>query len=279
MLTPLLSSTGEKNYDCPDTNKILGPSEALNTEEPCTYSTHDPSLLTKHRKKNHGYIPIPHPRAPSKKTGGFEIIIENIPAALVATRNSTSRSSKSKRARKAKAAVPRTKSTRTRVAGNSGKVKDSSDAEDTALEGSLHSTSRQGADECEGAYVVATDPSSACITNPTSVTPNENMASVTHGQSVDLESLHATGSTTPVAPDQGDALFDLATEIDRRTFPAEWPTSASTTGAYDPTTFNPLWYNPSSNSGINTSAMDGFPMYFGRGNSPGPESWDDLWKR
>ncbi|KAG1719783.1 hypothetical protein EDB19DRAFT_626758 [Suillus lakei] len=48
--------TGEQRYNCP---------------HDCDYKTHDPALFTRHRKKNHGYVPLPRGRgAPSAVANG-----------------------------------------------------------------------------------------------------------------------------------------------------------------------------------------------------------------
>jgi hypothetical protein len=293
MLTSLPSSTGEKIHYCPDTSQVLGTSESLNREERCNYSTHDPSLLTRHRKKTHGHIP--HTRAPSKNTGTFEIVFENISSYYAATSSTTtSRARKPKRVRKPKAAAQRAKSTRTRAAG---KVKDPDHAEDTASDSSLPSTSQQGA----GGYNVELSdtivPSPAGLT--ACATPNGDVASEAYAQVraerpyrtssnnntfvasnslTDAQSLHATAynsgsysNTTQVAPYQGDLLFDPASIYDWSRF-YEGSTSlfTRTTGMYNPAT-----YYPSLNPEINTYATGNLGLYFGQDNLSGFEAWDE----
>ncbi|KAG2035113.1 hypothetical protein BDR03DRAFT_983895 [Suillus americanus] len=46
---------GEERYICP--------------HDACDYKTHNPSLLTKHRKKEHGYVPLPRGRGAPSATG------------------------------------------------------------------------------------------------------------------------------------------------------------------------------------------------------------------
>jgi hypothetical protein len=201
MLTSLPSSTGEKIHHCPDAIQVLGPSGSLNREERCKYRTNNCSLLTKYRKIAHGYLP--HLTASSENTGILEsvFVFHDTPSSRPAT---TSRVSKPKRARTPKTAVWRAKSTRTSAAG---KVKDSTGhAETTALDGSLPSTSQQGADEYDRANVElpdATDPSSTGFTNAASVTPNGDMASEAHArvhaELPDRTSSNCNTSVTPIS--------------------------------------------------------------------------------
>ncbi|KAG1871509.1 hypothetical protein F4604DRAFT_816853 [Suillus subluteus] len=46
---------GEKHYICP--------------QDDCDYKTHDPSQLTRHRKKQHGYVPVPRAHGAPSATG------------------------------------------------------------------------------------------------------------------------------------------------------------------------------------------------------------------
>jgi hypothetical protein len=88
----------------------------------------------------------------------------------------------------------------------------------------------------------------------------------------------------PVAPNQGDILFDPATSFDWSRFWLEGSISPSTTGMYNPSSYNPVPYNPSPNPEMNTSAMGGLGMYFGQDNSLGFEALDEsrlnnLWEK
>ena len=60
MLTLLPSSTGEKIHRCPHMISLVDFSGSQAREERCEYRTNDPAALTRHRKKAHGYVPLPN---------------------------------------------------------------------------------------------------------------------------------------------------------------------------------------------------------------------------
>ena len=76
-------STGLQLIECPDTVRVDGSLGSPTREAPCPYRTHDRSLLGKHRKKVHNYIPnsrnprqgsstlrfVPYPPLPSTAPG------------------------------------------------------------------------------------------------------------------------------------------------------------------------------------------------------------------
>ncbi|KAG9311226.1 hypothetical protein JVU11DRAFT_8302 [Chiua virens] len=61
-----MTHTGEKRYQCPDII-TLARTSAPASQVPCNFRTHDPSSLTKHRKKVHGHVPPPNRSRPSKE--------------------------------------------------------------------------------------------------------------------------------------------------------------------------------------------------------------------
>ncbi|KAG2031360.1 hypothetical protein BDR03DRAFT_986454 [Suillus americanus] len=50
-------------------NKHMGEQRCVCPHDDCDYKTHDPALLTKHRKKEHGYIPLLRGRGASSAKG------------------------------------------------------------------------------------------------------------------------------------------------------------------------------------------------------------------
>ncbi|KAI9567854.1 hypothetical protein HD554DRAFT_2263491 [Boletus coccyginus] len=269
--------TGEKIHNCPDKTQVLGPSGTLEREEACKYTTNDPSMLTKHRVRAHGYIP--HPRARSKKTEALEFVFYEATSALTATSDATSHPKKAKRARKQKATVQRSESTQVR-------------AGDTTLDDSLPSTSQEGVSEYEQRNVVSPNATGAgsqavgftnsafeymAASNPQAHTelldtdgskkptpaPVAPITWAADEPSADVESQYAispdAGDTTPVGPLQGDFPFDPAINPHLSTFFVEGFASPSTAGTNDPASYNLDPYNFARNSEMNTaSAMDSF---------------------
>ena len=185
------------------------------------------------------------------------------------------------------------RSTSIRASAGSKVIDSTVRAEDTALGGFLPLTSQQGADECDRANVdspgaIVSISQTAGFTNTTSkylVSKAReqadaellNMAAfIYHGPSVDAESAHATGlninNTTPVAPYQGDILFDPAANFGSSIFYVQGTTSPSITELYNlAPAYGPVPYNLMQNPEANTPVMGSFDVYFGQDNSPGFE--------
>ena len=183
--------------------------------------------------------------------------------------------------------MQRAKSTRT------GKVKDPGHAKDTVPDCSLSSTSQQGADEYQRVNVELSDaiaPSPAGLINAASVTPDRtsshNNTFVAPNSLANSQLPHATAydsgstsSTTQVAPNQGDLLFDHATNSDWSRY-YMGSTSQLATGMYNPKPYYPEPYYPASyypapNPVMNTYTMGSLGMYLGQDNSSGFGAWDE----
>ncbi|KAG8221722.1 hypothetical protein J3R82DRAFT_2010 [Butyriboletus roseoflavus] len=233
--------TGEKNYACPDTIKVSELSGSV-VEERCKYRTNDRSLLTKHRRKVHKYVP--RRRASPQRDAAITFIPYTVPSSA-ATENTTSdvTNLKPRRTKKRNAtSTKRSKSSRTHVAGeadNSTNVKheeldslfpailqegvdehgrmarvESPDATGSSSIGSSSAVSLIPNEHAllgvygQQAYVGSPDATSTLSAgsgDATSVDPNEGISLDTHGQSFDVSTSHAGGSSsshTLVAPNQ-----------------------------------------------------------------------------
>ena len=193
-------STGEKNIECPDTIRERDSPESPTREVPCPYRTHDRSLLTRHRKKKHAYIPRPRasPQRPTTVTFGSSATI----SASTTTRKTTSNVEKPKQVQKQKDGVQRPEASQARTAHKAKK----STGREAEEKPKLASMSQENVDEhgllANASSVDAASSGSSSSTSTTSVAPHRGISPDAHGQLTHAESSYAS-NTTSVVPNQG----------------------------------------------------------------------------